>query len=241
MQISSLSTSRAHRAVRGSALINKGPCKAPLPLAPRRNSLTARGRSRVNAVTQPQKSNAERFVEELQLEAVAQEPEDSVVVGSIDELRSRLVGLQTEVRAKRAYAQLVARTGAGAVHVDPGCLGLNPGMVLRTGVLMQPRRLPSLGDAGKVGVCPGVAISMTSGADACGHFRPAGCVPLPAPACTYHAHCSARLARQPAVTGPIRTAAPPALCGAQADVPLRLTPIPVCKRQPPYTMQLPTL
>lgn len=60
-------------------------------------------------MTPPQQSNAERFVEELQLEANVQELEESLVVGSIDELRSRLAALQAEVCA-RAAAALVERT-----------------------------------------------------------------------------------------------------------------------------------
>jgi hypothetical protein len=69
--------------------------------ATRREARPARG-ERSTGRAAPQKTEAERFVEELALEsAAASEPEDSVVVGSIDELRGRVAGLQAEVRAQR--------------------------------------------------------------------------------------------------------------------------------------------
>lgn len=73
----------------------------PLPLRPatRRMALPGRGAPALKAVSQPQRSEAERFVEELALESAAIEAEDSLVVGSLEELRSRLSGLQAEVRA----------------------------------------------------------------------------------------------------------------------------------------------
>ena len=71
-------------------------------------------------MTQPQQSNAERFVQELQLEANVQEPEESLVVGSIDELRTRLAALQAEVRAAAAAAaSCVAQTWRSAPHLQP--------------------------------------------------------------------------------------------------------------------------
>lgn len=58
---------------------------------------------RVRAVTKPQQSEAEAFVESLALDrAAAAEPEESLIVGSIEELRGRLAELEAEVRAARA-------------------------------------------------------------------------------------------------------------------------------------------
>jgi uncharacterized small protein (DUF1192 family) len=73
----------------------------PLRAVPSRTPRRVTGLSPARAVVQPQRSEAERFVEELQLEEKANaEANESIVVGSLDELRARVATLQSEVRVR---------------------------------------------------------------------------------------------------------------------------------------------
>lgn len=95
-QIASLHSTEALRAS-GRSLVSRRTQPIAVRPAAGRRGLPVRRLTRIHAVTQPQQSNAERFVEELQLESKLMEPEESVVVASIDELRQRLTTLQAEV------------------------------------------------------------------------------------------------------------------------------------------------
>jgi hypothetical protein len=112
MQIAKLAP-RTHGC--GRASIGRGALPV-LPRAPRLRCRTPR------AVRSEQLSNAERFVADLELQKGAlDESEDSVVVGSIDELRGRLAGLQAEVRCARCCCGDVWRRRARAGSLALAC------------------------------------------------------------------------------------------------------------------------
>lgn len=122
---------------------------ASLCAAPRdRRARLGRGVG-LNAVTQPgqqqqQRSEAERFVEELALESAQRaEPEESVVVSNLDELRGRLESLQQEVRrseeegAARA-ARVCGERRKRAQHCAAQCVAMR-WMCCQHASLKRPR------------------------------------------------------------------------------------------------------
>ncbi|GBF96914.1 protoporphyrin IX magnesium chelatase [Raphidocelis subcapitata] len=113
MQTRGLNPSRAATPRPG---VVRGVVTVPLRRAPLRNRPA--GWSRLAAVTQPRQSDAERFVEQLGLEAAEAKEEESLVLPGIDELRSRLAALQAEVSAMDSQIDALYRAAFAGLNLE---------------------------------------------------------------------------------------------------------------------------